>query len=340
MDILRNILFAPLSWLYATAVWFRNILYSEHLLPSFHVSIPTICVGNLAVGGTGKTPHVEYLIRLLSPHYKIAVLSRGYGRKTHGFLLADEQSTALTIGDEPMQIHTKFPDVPVAVCANRLIGIHQLQQRYPDLQAVLLDDAYQYRKLKCGMYILLTAADRLYTHDRFLPWGRLRDTREQSQRAHIIIVTKCPKDMQPIDRRIIQNTLHLSAFQNLYFSTIHYPSLKQIVDTDRSALIVTGIAHPEPLIEYIRSMVPQVRVLSYADHHWFNNKDIETLEAAAAETEQIFTTEKDYTRLATLPLSDALKNKLKAIPIEIVLQDKQDFDRQIINYIKENNHNK
>ncbi len=340
MNVLRNILLAPLSWLYATAVWIRNTLYNEHLLPSFNTGVPTVCVGNLAVGGTGKTPHVEYLIRLLSPQYKIAVLSRGYGRKTHGFLLADGQSTALSIGDEPMQIHTKFPDIPVAVCTNRLTGIRQLQRHCPDLQAVLLDDAYQYRKLKCGLYILLTAADRLYINDRYLPWGRLRDNRVQSRQAHIVVVTKCPKNMQPIDRRIIQNTLHLSACQSLYFSTIHYSPVDTNINAKQSALIVTGIAHPEPLIEHIRSLVPQVRVLAYADHHWFSEKDIKAIEAAAAETEQVFTTEKDYTRLATLPLSDALRNKLKAIPIEIALQDKQDFDRQIINYIKENNRNK
>ena len=165
----------PLSWLYAIGVWLRNVLYDDHILPSHTVSLPTIAIGNLAVGGTGKTPMTEYVIRLLSDKYKIAVLSRGYGRKTSGFRLAGPEDSAKTIGDEPMLIHTHFPDVPVAVCADRVEGVKKLQRLIPDLQCVVLDDAYQHRKLRCGFYILLTTYGELYVSDHLLPRGNLRD---------------------------------------------------------------------------------------------------------------------------------------------------------------------
>ena len=180
---IQDLILAPLSWLYGIVISIRNGLYKADILHSHTVSIPTIAVGNLAVGGTGKTPFVEYLIRMLSPHYNVAVLSLGYKRRTRGFVMADENATALTIGDEPMQIHQKFPSIPVAVCKDRIHGIHCLQQQVPNLQVVILDDAFQYRRLRCGFYILLTAYDRLYIDDHFLPLGRLRDNKHESLRA-------------------------------------------------------------------------------------------------------------------------------------------------------------
>ena len=164
---------APLSVLYRHIVWWRNMLYDEHVLPSSKVPVPTIGVGNLAVGGTGKTPMVEYLIRLLSPTYKVAVLSRGYGRKTKGFVMADNYADASTIGDEMMQMHLKFPDIPMAVSSNRVLGVKQLHAMHPEVQVVLLDDVFQHRSICCDLYILLTPYDRLYVHDHLLPWGRL-----------------------------------------------------------------------------------------------------------------------------------------------------------------------
>lgn len=329
---MSSILLAPLSGLYAISVWIRNGLYHEHILPSYEVSVPTVCVGNLAVGGTGKTPHVEYLLRLLSPLYKVAVLSRGYGRSTHGFVLADEQSTALTIGDEPMQIHRKFPDIPVAVSEDRVRGIRVLQQRIPDLQVVVLDDAFQHRRLRCGFYILLTAYDRLYVNDHHLPWGRLRDNRIQVNRANAVIVTKCPVGMRPIDRRVVENTLRLTTFQSLHFSTTVYeplPSLEQC----HSCLVLTGIAHPEYLLTHIQQSCPQTTLMAFPDHHVFMARDMTLVERSAAGVDYVFTTEKDAERLALAPLSDELRAKLVPVPIMVSLTEEDALRKSICRYI-------
>ena len=220
MNNFLKIFSLPASWLYRLAIGIRNGLYNSHFIHTTEAPLPAICVGNLAVGGTGKTPMVEYLIRLLSPHYKIAVLSRGYKRATRGFVLADENATAASIGDEPLQLHRKFPDIVVAVCADRVMGIKRLRQAFPDLQLVILDDAFQHRRIRCGLNILLTAADRLYVDDHYLPYGRLRDAKSQSLRADIIVVTKCPEGLQPIDKRLIDTRLHLPSYQSLFFSNI------------------------------------------------------------------------------------------------------------------------
>lgn len=329
-----NFLLAPISWIYGFVVWLRNLLYDDHILHSTKVSIPTICVGNLAVGGTGKTPMAEYLISLLSTNYKVALLSRGYGRKTKGFRIANELDTAQTIGDEPMQIHTNFPDIPVAVCADRVKGIKRLQQLFPDLQCIILDDAYQHRKLRCGFYVLLTPYDRLYTHDHMLPWGRLRDLPNQSQRANVVVVTKCPTKMQPIERRIVSNTLQLASYQHLFYSSIGYKPIA----IHHTPLLVTGIANPKPLLEYLQQQYPDTKLLAYPDHHVFTKQDIEHLLHIAAQYECVVTTEKDYMRMQQTPLVEALGDKLHVLPIQTDLGiDKEAFDRQILLYVSENN---
>ena len=194
-----SIIITPLSWLYSVVVWVRNVLYDERILPSQEVDIPTIGVGNLAVGGTGKTPMTEYLLRLLSGKYQVAVLSRGYGRKTTGFRLARPTDTARTIGDEPLQIHLHFPDVPVAVCANRVEGIKRLRQLFPKLQCVILDDAFQHRHVAPGVNIVLMDYNRPIYEDSLMPTGMLREPKSSLLRAHVIIVTKCPEDIKPIE---------------------------------------------------------------------------------------------------------------------------------------------
>lgn len=332
-----QIVLRPLSWLYAATMWVRNRLYDEHVLRSHSVAVPTICVGNLAVGGTGKTPHVEYLIRLLSKDYHVAVLSRGYGRKTRGFYIATPTSTAAEIGDEPWQISHKFPQVPVAVCANRVYGIKHLLHLHPEIQVVLLDDAYQHRSLRCGFYVLLTRYDNLYTKDIYLPAGRLRDNREQASRANIVVVTRCPKTMMPIDKRVVDNCLHLSTWQELCFSRVVYPDLPK----QRSALLVTAIAHPEYVERQLNESVADLQVMSFMDHHWFTAADMQRIEAAAARVECVWTTEKDEARLRIMPMSEALQSKLRVLPIEIVMDNQENFDRQVLMYVRENNkHNK
>lgn len=329
-----NVLSAPLACLYGTAVFIRNSLYKAKLFHTCHVSVPTICVGNLAVGGTGKTPFVEYLIGLLQKDYKVAVLSRGYKRKTHGFVLADDTATALTIGDEPMQIHTKFPTVPVAVCKDRVHGIHRLQTLHPEIQVVILDDAYQYRRLRCGFYILLTAFDKLYIDDHYLPMGRLRDSRQESLRASTVVVTKCPESMKPIDQRIVDTKLHLPTFQQLYFSRIVYPALP----IGKKVLLVTGIAHPEYLLQQVQKSCPDVQMIAYGDHHAFTERDVQVIANHAEEVDTVLTTEKDYMRLLAMPLPDNLSAKLQPIPIRIELLGDNNFERQLRQYINENLH--
>ena len=326
MDTLRNILLAPLSWLYGLAIGIRHMLYDMHILHSREVGIPTICVGNLSVGGTGKTPHIEWLIRQLGSRYKVAVLSRGYRRRSRGFVLADEHSTAETLGDECMQLHRKFPNVPIAVCRDRIEGIEQLTKHCPKVQVVLLDDAYQYRRLRCGFYILLTTADRLYTEDHMMPWGRLRDFARQSQKANAVIVTKCPDTMTPIDRRVVSNRLQLPAYQNLFFSGIQYQPLPKF----KNALLLTGIARPEYLVQHIGD-IPH---LSYPDHHRFTKADIRHIAEAAGQADIIFTTEKDYARLLAIELPDSLKDKLFPIEINVVLNDGELLLEQIKRYLQ------
>lgn len=329
-----NFLLAPISWIYGFVVWLRNLLYDDHILRSTKVSIPTICVGNLAVGGTGKTPMAEYLLSLLSANYKVALLSRGYGRKTHGFRLANEHDTAQTIGDEPMQIHLRFPNIPVAVCADRVKGVKQLQHLYPDLQCVILDDAYQHRSLSCGFYILLTPYDCLYTNDHMLPWGRLRDLPNQSHRANVVVVTKCPEHMQPIERRIVSNNLQLASYQHLFYSSIGYAPIA----VDSTPLLVTGIANPMPLLHHMQQQFPDTELFAFPDHHVFTNQDIIRIKEKAEHYANIITTEKDYMRLLQTPLIEELGDKLHVVRIQTNLGIDQDtFNREVLLYVSENN---
>ena len=286
------------------------MLYDEHILFSSKAPLPTVCVGNLAVGGTGKTPHTEFLARELSKQYKVAVLSRGYKRKTRGFRLADEKSTALTIGDEPMQMYEKlkgtgdgFP-VVVAVCENRLYGIKRLRKLFPDLQLVILDDAFQHRCLNCGYNILLTSADNIYVIDHFLPYGRLRDNVNSALRANMIVVTKCKESMQPIDRRVIETSLHLPQYQQIFFSYLKYEELRPMSQESEpvkadTVLALTAIADPKPMHEYLQGKYRTVIPLAYSDHHRFSKQDIRYIEKTYRDQGcgMIITTEKDAARL-------------------------------------------
>ena len=332
MEKLLRYLSVPLSWLYAVVVWVRNVLYDEHVLPSFSVGIPTIGIGNLAVGGTGKTPMTEYLVRLLSAKYNVAVLSRGYGRKTSGFRLAGPTDSARTIGDEPMQIHLRFPNIPVAVCANRVEGIKRLQIVCPDVQCVILDDAFQHRHLRCGFYVLLTAYDNLYVNDHMLPYGSLRDLPVESRRANAVVVTKCPKDMQPIARRIVSNQLSLATYQHLCYSSVKYASIA----LPGTPLLVAGIANPQPLLEYLRELYPDTQLMAFADHHNFSKKDISRILHEAGNYACVVTTEKDYMRLQQTPLVEQLGDKLMVLSMQTDMGiDKETFDRAVLLYVDE-----
>ena len=329
-------LLAPISWLYGLGLAIRHSLYDNRMLPSYESPLPTICVGNLAVGGTGKTPHVEYLIRLLSPLYKVAVLSRGYKRKTRGFVLADAHANATTIGDEAMQIHSKFPHVAVAVCEDRVRGMKMLKKQVEGLQVVILDDAYQHRAIRCGYYILLTPYDQLYIDDHLLPWGRLRDLKTRALKANSIIVTQCPPNAQPIDFRVIDNRLHLPTYQHLFFSQVKYADAQAVAG--KKVLVLTGIAQPEYLMEYVRKQHPNACLMAFPDHHRFSKKDIKKILYKAQCYDTILTTEKDYQRLEETSVPEQLGNRLHTLPIEVQLRgDKnKDFDQEILNYMKQN----
>lgn len=334
MNTFLHIFALPLSWLYSIAVWLRNMLYEERILPSTSVSVPTICVGNLAVGGTGKTPMTEYLIRLLGEKYKVAVLSRGYGRETTGFRMAGPMDTANTIGDEPMLIHMHFPQVPVAVCANRVEGIKRLMHLHPEVQCVILDDAYQHRRLRCGYYILLTAYDNLYVNDHMMPRGRLRDLASESRRANSVIVTKCPESLQPIAKRIVSNQLRLASYQQLCYSSIEYAE----VHISGKPLLVTGIANPQPLYGYIKSQHTEADLLAYADHHVYSKRDVQRILRLAENYDHVVTTEKDYVRMQLTPLVETLGDKLIVVAMKTDLGgDKESFDRSVLLYVDENN---
>ena len=327
---------APLAAIYGGAIGLRHLLYDEHALPKYTPHIPTICVGNLAVGGTGKTPMVEYLIRLLQAQgYSVGVLSRGYKRKTRGLVIAGDSATAQTVGDEAMQIHRKFPDVLVAVCEDRVRAIKVIEKMPAHPDVILLDDAYQHRAIVCGLTILLTAYDRLYVHDHLLPWGTLRDIPYRASKANIVVVTKCPESFRPIDKRVVDNSLRLATFQHMYFSRINYAD----APITGQPLLLTSIARPEYLIQHIRSIHPQAEVLTYPDHHWFTPTDIRTILQRAEHCDCIVTTEKDAERIRLTDLQQQCNKPIIELPIRVTIDhEAHSFDEDVVAYVRESLH--
>lgn len=351
----------PLSWIYGGGVWLRNKLFDWKILQSKSFDVPVICIGNLTVGGTGKTPHTEYLIQLLQQAgLNVAVLSRGYKRKSKGYILADTHSNATQIGDEPYQMKEKFPQARIAVDADRRHGISQLLELdNPRPDVILLDDAFQHRYVQAGLNILLTDYNRLFTEDSLLPAGRLREPASGKTRAQIIIVTKCPQDIKPIDFNITGKQLSLYPFQQLYFTRIRYGMpvavfpqamadrpLSKVLSGEEHVLLVTGIASPQPLVEEVKLYAKTLRQLSFSDHHDFNEKDLRLIEKEFSQMEGcqrlIITTEKDAARLKAHPaLSEDLKPYIYAIPIEveILLNQQESFNQNIIGYVRKNSRN-
>ncbi|MDR0891441.1 MAG: tetraacyldisaccharide 4'-kinase [Mediterranea sp.] len=345
---------APLAWIYGAVTAIRNKLFDQGILPSESFDIPIICIGNLAVGGTGKTPHTEYLIKLLQDCYQTAVLSRGYKRRTSGYLLATPQTKVEEIGDEPYQMHRKFSSVFVAVDEDRRHGIRQLLQseHTGGIEVVLLDDAFQHRYVKVGLNILLTDYHRLFCDDKLLPEGRLRESAYGKSRAQIVIVTKCPDDIKPIDFNIIAKRLDLFPYQHLYFSAVRYGKLTPLFEKDGAplpplktteVLLVTGIASPDDLQETLEREAKRVVSLPFGDHHRFTPQDLDLIKKRFEELPEghrlIVTTEKDATRLETHPaLEEWMKAYLYVLPIEIeILQNQQTtFNKQIFDYVREN----
>lgn len=339
--MLKTLLYIPLSWLYTLGVAIRHVLYDQRLLPSFSVPVPTICVGNLAVGGTGKTPMTAYILHLLLANgYKPAVLSRGYKRATHGFRMADSMATVETIGDEAMQLHRAFPDVPIAVCESRVLGAKQLIKQVDGLDVIVLDDAMQHRAIRCGLTILLTTYDRLYIDDHMLPWGTLRDLKSRALKADAVVVTKCPESMRPIDMRVVDNRLHMPTYQHLHFAGLTYAPMEQ----QGNPLVLCGIAQPQYLMNYVQQRYPHADLMAYPDHHHYAPKDIDAILERAKHYDFVLTTEKDIQRLRTTTLVERLQaegKRLIALPIRVCFYTPhEDFDRQVLTYVRENRKHK
>lgn len=338
----------------------RNFLFDTGIINSKRFKIPNISVGNLAIGGTGKTPHVEYLLSLFDNKTKTAILSRGYKRRTSGFILANEGANSQTIGDEPFQIFKKFPHVTIVVDEKRVHGVKKLLQLIPDLNLIILDDAFQHRYIQAGLSILLTDYSNLYTVDSVLPAGTLRESYKGSKRADIIVVTKCPKQISPIEMRIVEDELKIKTYQSMFFSSYEYADIEAVFPGDQAAklsseqlkanktgiLIVAGIAKPQSMLDYLQNYTLQLESLIYADHHAFNSKDIREIkdkfEKLNTDNKLIIVTEKDAARIASQPTEwEALKDKLYKLPIRVKILNNQEniFKNKIYNYVTENSRN-
>ena len=334
MNLLRKLLF-PFAILYGLITSIRNFLFDKGILKSYSFDLPIIAVGNLSVGGTGKTPQIEYLIRLLSDKYKVATLSRGYKRESKGFILAQTNATAKILGDEPYQFFEKFKNIQVGVDADRKNGIEQLLAQKDKPDVILLDDAFQHRKVKAGFYILLTSYGELFSDDFILPTGNLRESRSGAKRANVVIVTKCPSVLSPENQIEIRKRLKLSNNQDLYFTFIEYDDfvfgVNQKIDVSQieknPKALVAGIAKPQPFFDYLQNEMDVC--LTFPDHHNFNDKDILEIKKLA-KNNKIITTEKDFVRLkGSLP-----NEQLFYLPIKSAfLSGSENFNKTILNYV-------
>ncbi len=334
MNLLRKVLF-PFSAIYDVITQFRNYLFNNGFLKSYKFDIPTIVVGNLSVGGTGKTPQIEYLIRLLSGQYKVATLSRGYKRKSNGFVLANQHSNAEILGDEPFQFFSKFPKIRVAVDGNRARGIQNLIELDNPPEIILLDDAFQHRRVNADFYILLTTYSELYVDDFLLPTGNLRESRRGAKRAQMIIVTKCPKDLTLAQKNAVTNKIKLGSHQQIFFSYTKYDefvysdsaSISRESIAKQKKILLAGIANPTHFFDALYHEGDTL--LEFPDHHNFSEKDIVEISETSTDT-LIITTEKDFVRLnSRLP-----SPQLYHLPIKSeFIDDAEKFDKTILDFV-------
>lgn len=343
-----RILLLPFAIIYGFIVKCRNYLYNTQRLRSLTFNFPIICVGNLAVGGTGKSPMVEYLLRLMNEEFETATLSRGYKRKTKGYVLANDKTTALEIGDEPMQFHLKFPNVAVAVGEERVVAVPHLLQDKPTLQTIILDDAFQHRQINAGFNILLTEYSNLFTHDYFLPTGDLRDERKSYKRAQVIVVTKCPATLDEAQKKKLLYDIHAWPGQQIFFTCIDYGVPYHIFDKQKTweltgreeVLLVCGIANPEPLKNYLLNKTHTYYQLNYSDHHIFNIDDLNTIkekfDGIDVKNKIILTTEKDAVRFVKFD------KELESLPIYVIpishkflFNEAKQFNLLVLNYVRD-----
>jgi tetraacyldisaccharide 4'-kinase len=339
----------------------RNWLFDKDLiLRSTVFEIPIISVGNLTAGGTGKTPHTELILSLLQDQWQVAMLSRGYKRESKGFVLADQTASSTTIGDEPYQIHIKFPKVKVAVDEKRVNGINQLLTNFPDLDAIVLDDAFQHRFVQPGLSVLLTDYQHLYFQDKMLPLGRLRESPKGAIRANIIIVTKCPPEISPLEKRLVVTGIKPDNHQLLLFSSYKYEEIvpvfpqhqttcwtyNRIKSEHASILLIAGIVSPQPIVEHLNDYTKLIFTAFFEDHHSFRTKDFEQFtrrfNTIFARNKLILLTEKDAARIVSNPdYPEHLKPFTYTMPIKVqILNDEESkFNQKILNYVVENPRN-
>jgi len=332
MRQLRKILF-PFSVIYHGITMLRNWGYDQGILRSKAYDFPVVVVGNLSTGGTGKSPMAEYLIRLFQDDYAVATLSRGYGRKTRGYIKVGSHMRSQEVGDEPLQFARKFDKVAVAVCENRQEGVSRLMKETPEPELIILDDAFQHRKVKAGYYILLTAYDALYSDDLILPAGNLRESRRGAQRAQSIVVTKCPGELSPTEQSSIWKKLDPKPGQSVFFTSITYSNV--IVSTDEQMplqklsdipfALVTGIANPKPLLQFLDKQGLKYRHYKFGDHHDFALSEIKMLQ----QQKLILTTEKDYMRLQ----GKLDQTELYYLPIKVSVQNNEQFDTMLKTFV-------
>lgn len=352
---------APLSWMWGGVTAVRGWMFRVGWLRSRSFDVPLICVGNLAVGGTGKTPHVEYILRLLHKQgYRVAMLSRGYGRHTKGYVLGTSQTIATEMGDEPYQVMHNCPFAQVAVCEKRVEGVERLLHDVPDIDVIVLDDAYQHRYIRAGLNILLTEAHRLYTHDHLLPWGRLRESPSAARRAQIVVVTKCEAGEYP--------PLEVLPLQRLYYSRITYSPLQpawiegKVLPMDEvssiksqrgsspcdQVLLIAGIANPAPLACFLEKKALKVTTLEFRDHHDYTSADAQHIAEVWGKGNYAWaiTTQKDEERLRTIShlLPQKLRDHLLVQPITVSVEAASDqeisFNQSILQYVRANQRNR
>jgi tetraacyldisaccharide 4'-kinase len=335
----------------------RNLLYNTGIFQSEEFDIPVICIGNITVGGTGKTPHAEYLIDLLRKDFKVALLSRGYKRRTKGFRIVSHSSSAVETGDEPLQIFLKFPDIIVAVDKDRSNGIRTILKEHPETEVIILDDGFQHRKVKPGLSILLIDFNRLITRDYLMPYGNLRENRNNRKRADVIVVSKTPETSSGSELEKITREVKWNERQNLFFTSILYmdliplfisadrenTGLRQQKPKDHGAVLVTGIASPGPFKTFLGKYFEEIIHLDFPDHHFFSEKDIEkiikALKDLKSEKKIVITTEKDAVRLREFTnIDDSLKRSFYCIPVGVgfLKEKKNEFDNMIIEYVRKN----
>lgn len=346
-----RLLFLPFVPFYAMVIWIRNLLFDHHFLRVQKSQTPTICVGNICIGGSGKTPHIEYLVRLLKGDFKVCTLSRGYGRKSKGFVLAKDHADSDLLGDESLQYFQKFPDIRVCVDINRCSAIRRLKADAPEIETFLLDDAYQYRAIKAGLTILLTDYFRPYYNDYLLPVGNLREPRNTAQRADIIVVTKCPTLLSPIVRESILEELKPQNRQSVYFSYLKHGSLYHLdgtvcelgKDVYIHFTVLSGIYNPYPLVDHLRNFTKDIKLFQFSDHHNFTKSELKRVRKHFLDYfcnhKYIVTTEKDLMRLKDSPAFEEISDlPICYVPIEVGFHhgDQAQFDLQILEFVKKN----